>query len=67
MENSCEDFEIDYVCGSDGNTHSNLCNLDMTACITKKNISMLHKGICTAQDSSSKFLISINNNIILQN
>lgn len=53
MENSCEDLEIDYMCGSDGRTYTNLCYLDMAACITKTNITMLHTGVCTAQDSQS--------------
>lgn len=46
MELKCEKTTVDYVCGSDGVTHANECYLNMTACISKTEITVRHKGIC---------------------
>ncbi|XP_078371219.1 uncharacterized protein LOC144654860 isoform X3 [Oculina patagonica] len=40
------------VCGSDGKTYSNKCNMELEACMQKKNVSVAHNGEC---GSSCKF------------
>jgi hypothetical protein len=42
----CETYPNDVICGSDGKTHTNECHLNMTACMTKSSITVLHKGPC---------------------
>ena len=49
MESKCELHPVEHVCGSDGVTHANECFLNMTACITKKSINVVHKGLCDSE------------------
>jgi len=51
-ENLCDIMcTDDYqpVCGSNGQTYSNLCTLQQQACLTKTEISVAHDGECTAE------------------
>lgn len=34
------------VCGSDGRTYSNVVYLDVTACVSGKNLNVVSKGDC---------------------
>lgn len=38
------------VCGSDGETYKNSCQLNKTSCLMKKAIEVLHEGSCEAKD-----------------
>lgn len=35
------------VCGSDGKTYSNICELRVTACKNEENITLVHDGPCS--------------------
>lgn len=39
-------MEYDPVCGDDGNTYSNLCNLLVARCVMDMDINIAHTGAC---------------------
>ena len=51
----CEecDEEYDPICGSDGKTYNNSCNLQRDACLNHLNLTEAYKGECVGKVTSS--------------